>query len=235
MKFSDYLQSEAYQKTVSGKRTLKRKNLFDFIIAVVFLLLSIALIIIVEVVPESVTNEKWFIVLVTVVTLACFGVAGGLEFVLYLRSHRSHCNYLDPALGFGILLLVRELPFDMRSLIKEGELDLPVRFEVQRDIVSSVTFGEREPVVLDLAPWSGVELTSSLAVAALPILDFLMNTDVGSLVLRTVCILPSAEDTVRGMRGKPILLVKKGKWTLYGRMLKGDYRRIIKYSMKTEV
>ncbi len=232
MNFQEYLQTDEYKKVASKKRISQKKNLIDLCFALFFLLLAVALFIVIKAVPDSVKHEKWFLVTVITVTIVCFVAASVIEIVFFVRGKSSWCNFLDPHLGAGILLLLRENPVEIKHFVKDGELVVPVCYHVGKNTVQSVDFGEKDPATLDLSPWNGVEHSDSIGVAALPVLDFLLNSDIYSLAITSVCILPSASDESEREAGKPIFLVKKGRWTITGRMLRGDCKRSLKLLKK---
>lgn len=232
MKFEEYLQTEEYWNVRSKGRASKQKNRVDFIIALAFLGLALLALLVINVVPDSVKGESWFLSTVISVTLACYVGAGVLELVFFLRGHRSRANFLDPEVGAGVLFQLRELPFELKSGIQNSNLTVPVCYRVDGGIVKSISYGKNGEIDLDLSPWNGAEFSGVIGFAALPVLDFLMNEDLYSLSLVSVGILPSASDGTVRSEGKPIALVKKGRWTFTGKLLRGDYKRCVKFAQK---
>lgn len=227
MKLEEYLNSRTFFKKTSS---IKRKGVFDLAVALVFLCLSVAVILVIEFVPESVKHEGWFIAVVTSVTIVCCSVTALLEIILFRGKHNRYS--FDVSQGVGVLLSCREHPVDMKGFIKDYDLIVPVRYSIQADEVVSISFGETSS--LDLSMLGGADIESAFGLATLPVFEFLEKSDLSLLSLRTLSVLPSGSDGAYCEVGDPVFLVRNGKWTLLGSRLRQAYWRTKTYLTKLE-
>lgn len=231
MKFSEYRETRSFRSDLNKKRAQPHYTRMSFLFCALGVLLLAADSLLVRNTTDAQKKAVWFFVLLAILTAAGLGmfVAAG---IYDFRMKRTACVFYTPETGAGVWLAMKELGIDCKKGIRDGLLTYRILLPegAGNFMRASVDCGgERRD--LDLAPWDGFEELELVPLATMPLMRYLEEADLSSLGVRAVRV-----DTARksnydaseqGAAGE--FVYREGKWTLAGKLLRKDYRRMKKY------
>ncbi len=231
MTFSEYRQTAYFQKSMAKAGFEKRRWRYDLIICAVLVAYTVSILLLSRLTSEEQKEQPWFLPVVIALSAVYFA-ALVVDFVLGLKYRQSRGNMIPPECGVGLLLYMREQNISPRGMAHGGILEYPVTLPECAGDIPWVRVGD-ETVDLSLF---GLDDIPAAAAALLPLVEFIVKSDLSSMNIHAVCALayylgPEYGATPK-QGGKPFVLVKRGRWTLSGKMLLHDYKKILRLMKK---
>lgn len=234
MTFSEYCETEAFQKELKRKRLREKNSKYGLILGVALLILLTPLMLLFEFVPEERWEEKWFIALAVI--LAVFAFAAIIAEGIISPRSRARGSFVNDFLGVGFLLRLRESEVDWKRYLSNGVLDVRILLPKTKNLqVDWVEIGSGEDAIrFDFAPWGGVSNLEALGFVCFALIAYLTSEAASCEVITAVRVPVDFLDGFSGTKtsGGLNFLVKKGKWTWTGKLMRHDYRRAEKIIQK---
>lgn len=227
MKFKEYIASERFQREMSDLGKGKKWNkliIVGWLIGVAFL---VGALVCLELLPEELRTDGLGVL---GIVLGAIGVVVliALSFFGAKFSGRDDNGRRKPVYAVAMLLYARENLADGWR-VDNGLIafSISVTTEEKGKELKSVTLergGERTEV--DLAAFNGsLEVLDITGLILCGLFAFLERSPVPVTAIRSTFRLNERE-------GKPIFLYRNGKWTLTGKLQKGEYLSIERYARK---
>ena len=234
MTFAEYCETEVFQKEFKRKRLREKNSKYELLFCVLFLLFLTPLILLFELVPEERWGEKWFIAL-SIFLVVFFLAAAIVEAILSPRS-RNRGGFVNDFLGVGFLLYLREIKVDWKRYLSNGVLDVNVLLPKTKKCQAGwgeIGSGE-DTIRFDFAPWGGVSNIEAAGCVCFALIAYLTSEGALREVITAVRVPVELLDGFSGTKtsGGLNFLVKKGKWTWTGKLMRRDYRRAEKIIQK---
>ena len=234
MTFAEYCETEAFQKEIKRKRFREKNSKLALLLCVLFLLFLIPLMLLLEFVPEERWGEKWFIALAIILAVFAFA-AIIVEGIISPRS-RTRRGFVNDFLGVGFLLYLREKEIDWKRYLSNGVLDVRTLLPKSKNFHADwAEIGSGEDAIrFDFSPWSGVEHLEAVGVVCFALISYLKSEAASREVITAVRVPVVYLDAFSGAEetGGLNFLVKNRKWTLTGKILRRNYRRVEKIMQK---
>ena len=234
MTFAEYCETEAFQKELKRKRLREKNSKYELLFCILFLIFLIPFIILFECVPEERWGEKWFIAL-AVILVVFFLAAIIAEGIISPRS-RNRAGFVNDFPGVGFLLYLRESKVDWKHYLSNGVLDVHILLPKTKNLqVDWMEIGSGEDAIrVDFAPWGGVSNVEAVGFVCFALITYLSSEEAAREVITAVRVPVDFSDAFSGTKtsGGLNFLVKKGRWTWTGKLLRRDYRRAEKIIQK---
>ncbi len=232
MKFSEYVESEFYQKRLRREEGKSRAHRIDTVLLLCLIGALLVALVLIQFTSDSQKLTWWFFTLLAV-CMAIFLGCLVATYVISFRYYRKGGVYMDRGLAAGLILYYRELDLHPEKFLKDGILLAEAVFpEEQQERVMWAKWGKEEGVtLLDFAPLGGVEEMQSPAAVLLILIDAMER----GLTVTQASVSVYYESAVGRSEGKPLNVVKNGKLTFFARLLRFDYRRAVKFMKKRKI
>ncbi len=232
MTFSEYRETVYFRKSMEKAQFEKRRWRYDLIICAVLGAYLLSIMLLSRLTSEEQKEQPWFLPVVIALSAVYF-VALGVDLVLGLKYRQSRGNMIPPECGVGLLLYMREQNISPRGMVHGGILEYPVTLpECAGDDIPWVRVGDE---TIDLSLF-GLDDIPAAAAALLPLVEFIVKSDLPSMNIHAVCspayYLGPEYGATPKRGGKPYVLIKRGRWTFGGKMLLHDYKKIFRLMEK---
>lgn len=230
MKFEEYRRSAEFEKGLTRKRTRRRAMPFWIVSLVMIFVLTVGLHYFTEY-ADSLERVPVWLWICFAFLLVLFVGAWIAEIVLETKAKERRGHFLDSFYSVGLLLYFRGIDFSLSDWIKGEKIELKISVLAPKGNCNFVKLSaEGREVELDLSPWGGMEVYDAVLAAQY----FLIAHLDGYLPFPTSVFSYAVTDLgfAEGERTRSGLIVKDGKFTLFGRLLRGDYRTARKYLVK---
>ncbi len=231
MTFSEYRETAYFQKSIEKADFEKRRWRYDLIICAVIGAYVVSILLLARLTSEEQKGQPWFPPVVLSLSAVYFAALAA-DVVLGLKYRLRRGNMIRPECGVGLLLCMREQNISPREMARGGVLEYPVTLPECKGDVPWVQVGDEK---IDLTAFGGLDDITAAAAALLPLVEFIVKGDLSRMNIHAVYapafyLSEYGETPKRG--GKPYVLVKRGKWTLGGKMILHDYKNILRLMKK---